>query len=347
MRILLHMGQGKTGTTALQQALHGARARLAQAGVFYPAFGGTEFTHHLLLALVEDPARLPAAYLAARGGAEAVVDRAWQAWNRTCARVRADRPAVLVLSSEFLIQHTGGPAKRRLCGLLSELSDDISPILYIRHPVEHFRSRLQEWLKVENRPLPPLREALRDAISDTETAFGRPVVLRPFDRSVLAGGDIAADFAASFLCGHAPPDSLAGRIVNPGLSAEALVLMFRLRAAAGATAEATRQVACLIRPLADLDLEDPPELPMTLHSGVAAAVLRSSDCHRWLCQTGRLAIPGLDPAQIDGAPLPGWLLAAPPDRLFPHDPQRLNRVAARLRSLCPDLMDGLPCDPSE
>jgi hypothetical protein len=338
VKILLHMGQGKTGTTALQHALHGARARLARAGVLYPDFGGTEVAHHLLLPLVEDPQRLPLSYLLARGGVDATVEQAWQAWNRTCAALADDPPAVLVLSSEFLGQHTDGRAKARLAALLSELSGDVVPILYVRDPVAHFRSRLQEWLKVENRPLRPLQTPLRQAITDTEAAFGRPVMLCAFDPATLAQGDITADFASRFLAGSVPPGFLPGQVANPGLSAEALVLMCRQRDAAGGSFEASRRVARLIRPLAALDRADPPDRPVTLLPDVAAAVLAAATCHRWLAETGRLTLPGLDPARIDGTPLPDWLLSAAPDTLFPHDPARLARLAASLRQTHPDLL---------
>ena len=51
MKILLHMGQGKTGTTALQQSLHTAADTLRERGVCYPRFGAGAIAHHLLMPL--------------------------------------------------------------------------------------------------------------------------------------------------------------------------------------------------------------------------------------------------------------------------------------------------------
>jgi hypothetical protein len=115
--------------------------------VLCPRFGGKAIAHHLLLPLCGDPANLPAWSLENLGGPEAAILKARTSWANLCDEVRHLNPDVLVLSSEFLLRQTDGAEKTRLAGYLSGLSDDITPILYIRHPVEHFRSRLQEWLK--------------------------------------------------------------------------------------------------------------------------------------------------------------------------------------------------------
>ena len=331
------MGLVKTGTTALQRALHDARQGLRRRGVLYPDFGRAEFAHHLLLPLVEDPTRLPAGQLRDYGGAEAAVERAWEVWNATCTAIEDDPPDTLILSSEFLIHHTGGAAKASLAALLAELDAEILPILYIRHPVDHFRARLQEWLKVENRPLPSPPQTLREVIADTETAFARPAALIAFDREGWRDGDITADFTSRFLAGLVPPGTVPARQENPGLSAEALVLLARLRALNGVSPEAVRRAARLIRPLAELDRIDPPSRPFALLPEVAEAVLRAATDHRWLIETGRLSPPGLDSDRIDGTPLPDWLRDAPPEALFPHDPARLCRLQDRLRQTHPDL----------
>jgi hypothetical protein len=329
VKILLHIGQGKTGTTSLQRSLHLARSALREAGVLYPHFGGKAFAHHLLLPLCEDPNRLPAAMVDAYGGPEAAAEKAWAAWNETCDQVLANPPDVLVLSSEFLIHQTDATAKARLAETLSELSSDITPVIYIRHPVDHYRARLQEWLKTESRPLPPTRLPLREAITDCEAAFGRPPVLVAFDRAHLVGQDITTDFLSRFLSDHIATPSIPLQQANIGLSAEALVLAARLRAQAG-TPRAARNVIRLLPTLAALDQSDPPDQAFSLLPDVADAALRAATCHRWLVETGRLAIPGLDITAIGGAKVPDWMFTAAPETLFPHDPLRLDRLMQAL-----------------
>lgn len=340
MKILLHMGPGKTGTTALQQSLHDGADVLRARSVLYPRFGGSAIAHHLLLALCEHPDRLTGWTLQEHGGPEATADRAWQVWNELCLAVAARPPRVLVLSSEVLFQQARGKAKALLAETLSELTTDIMPILYIRDPVSQYRARLQEWLKTENAPLPPSRLPLRETILDTAAAFGRPPELVAFDRATLKGGDITTDFVTRFLGPEVTPDDVPRHQANVGLSAEALVLLARLRRDGGLTAAARRRGERLIRPLAALDRSDPPDAPLTLHPEVAEAALRAATCHRWLAETGRLVLPGLDTGRIDGAPPPGWMQAAPPETLFPHDPARLARLTAALWQSHPHLMAG-------
>lgn len=338
MKILLHMGEVKTGTTALQQSLYDTAKVLRTRGVFYPRFGGTAIAHHWLLPLCEDPNRLPPWSLQDMGGPEAAADGAWEAWNATCDAALADPPDLLVLSSELLVHQTGGPAKARLVGILSELSPDITPILYVRDPVAHYRARLQEWLKVESRPLPPIRLNLREAILEIEAAFPNPLHLLTFDRTSLIGGDIVADFGSRFLQSYLPVSDLPAREANVGLSAEALVLLARLRAEGGYTQPAARRGARLIRPLGALDRSDPPARPFTLLPEVADAALRAATCHRWLAETGRLPQPGLAIDRIDGAEVPDWLMTALPETLFLHDPDRLQRLWRSLEATHPHLL---------
>lgn len=326
MKILLHMGQGKTGTSALQESLHTASDRLRSKGVFYPRFSDKAVAHHLLLPLCDYHLSLPGWSLQDQGGPEVVSQKARAAWNETCAEIRQDRPEVLILSSEFLNYRIEGDVKARLAGLLSELSGDITPILYVRNPVDHYRARLQQWLKQRSGPMPPKRLPLREAILLNDAVFPDPIQLIAFDRSTLHGGDIVQDFSTRFLAPWVGATELPTIQANVGLSAEALMLMVRLRAEGGNTEDTARRVTRLIPFFEKFDRDHPPASPLTLFPEVAEAALRKSTCYRWLAETGRLHIPGLDVAKIDGAAVPDWLMKAPPETLFPHDPDRLDHL---------------------
>jgi hypothetical protein len=330
MKILLHMGQGKTGTSALQRSLHTASDRLRSKGVLYPRFSQKAVAHHMLLPLCGCALSLPRWSLEDMGGPEISRQTAEAAWNETCNDVRQNRPDLLVLSSEFLNYRTQGNLKPTLAGLLSELSGDVTPILYVRNPVDDYRARLQQWLKQKSNPLPPTRMPLREAIALDEAVFPSPVQLIAFDRSLLHGGDIIQDFSTRFLAPWVGATELPAIQANVGLSAEALVLMARLRAEGGNTDETARRVNRLIPFLEKFDRAHPPAGPLTLFPEVAEAALRASTCHRWLAETGRLHIAGLDVEKIDGAAVPDWLMTAPPETMFPHDPDRLDHLRQSL-----------------
>lgn len=56
MKITVHIGATKTGTSALQSHLYLARAKLSQAGILYPDIGVVSNAHHLLFAAVHPSA---------------------------------------------------------------------------------------------------------------------------------------------------------------------------------------------------------------------------------------------------------------------------------------------------
>ncbi len=325
MKIIVHLGQGKTGTTALQESLHAAATELRANKVLYPQFGHGFVAHHLLLPLCGDPNRLPPWNLETLGGPEAAAEAAQVAWHKTREDIRRNPPELLVLSSEYLFR-TAETVKARLFSHLSELSSDITPVIYVRHPVDHCRARLQQLLKHSNRHFRPVHEDLRQLIHGTDAVFGRSTELVAFARNELYGNDIVFDFATRFLAPWVQAANLKSLNANVGLSAEALVLLAHLRAEAGGSYEASRHVERLIPQLEALDRSDPPTHPFTLLPEVAEAALRSATSHRWLVETGKLHIPGLDVEKIDGAAPPDWMRSAPPESLFLHDPERLDRL---------------------
>lgn len=330
MKIILHMGQSKTGSSSLQESLHASAATLRSRGVLYPSIGRKYVSHQLLMALCGAENRLPRWQLESLGGSEGAVVAARRAWAATCEDIQRNRPELLILSCEHFFLQTDGIQKARLAELLSPLSSDITPVIYIRHPVDHYRSRLQQSIKHHDRHFPPVGLKLPVAILDTEAAFGRSPELVAFDRKVLHGGDVVVDFSTRFLSPWVKPTDLPSLNTNVGLSAEALVLMIQLRAEAGGTYEASRRVARLIPVLQNLDKSDPPSQSLTLLPEVAEAALRCSVGYRWLAETGRLQIPGLDLDKIDGTLAPDWMKTAPLEDLFYHDPERLVRLRAAL-----------------
>lgn len=335
MKVILHMGQSKTGTTSLQDTLQDAAERLGQCGILYPSFGPKLRQNQLLFALCGDPSQLGAWFLNRHGGPEMAARVALQGWQQICERIRRTQPAAMVLSSEFLLQHTDAKAKTRMAELLAPLSQDITPVVYLRHPVDHFRARLQQWIKSRNGPFSPPARTLKTDFLDTGTAFGRAPDVVVYDRQTLLGGDVISDFASRYLSSWMDPAGLQSRRTNVGLSAEALVLVARNRARMEASLETERMIAGLAAVLGEFDRTDPPTHPFTLLPEVADAILRSATDTLWLVETCGLQIPGLAVERIDGAPIPDWMQTAPPETLFLHDRERLARLQARVDSSHP------------
>ncbi|NJS40085.1 MAG: hypothetical protein HC783_14930 [Rhodobacteraceae bacterium] len=232
MKIIVHMGQGKTGTTALQESFSAAAKNLRTARVLYPNFNGG-VAHHLLLAKFGNPEHLPRWTHDRFGGMDGTVLAGQTAWNQTLTEIDRLRPDVLVLSSKYLISHDVDQCRKNLSKSLAPLSADITPVIYVRHPVDHYRSRLQQWLKHRSGVCLPIRQGLRAGIEHTEAVFSRRPEILAFDRKTLHGGDIVEDFATRFLAPWVTPQDLPRIESNVSLSAEALVLMTQLRAELG------------------------------------------------------------------------------------------------------------------
>jgi hypothetical protein len=100
---LLHIGPHKTGTTAIQGALHLARGRLAAAGVVYPGRGRQPLWP--ILAVTGQPALL--------GGPSPEISY----WDNLVRDVRAAGDQRVVLSSEFFAEAGDATARRVIADL--------------------------------------------------------------------------------------------------------------------------------------------------------------------------------------------------------------------------------------
>lgn len=230
MRILLHLGSPKTGTTALQARMTACSAQLARQGVLYPRVSSHPITHHFLSFMLRERTGLPRLFRPLyRDHPDWLAQDFARDWNEVRAQVRKHAPRTLVLSSESLYVATDverGPAFR---DLLRSLSPDISLIAYIRRPSEYYLSRIQQDLKSSSTFVPPAPINFRQRIEFFETLFGQQAELVAYDRANLHQGDITADFVHRFL----PGTSLRAPEKNPGvnetLSAESMSLLQEYR----------------------------------------------------------------------------------------------------------------------
>jgi len=122
---VLHIGLPKTGTTALQMALHQGRARLAEQGVFNAA-----------------PNRHP--YLAARFAAGNPLPYgarlAETGWERVSRRFRESTARATVLSSEAF----ASASEERARAIVDQLGGEVYVVVTLRALAAQFRSRWQQ-----------------------------------------------------------------------------------------------------------------------------------------------------------------------------------------------------------
>lgn len=201
MRVLLHIGSPKAGSTTIQHALRLNRERLDARDVLTweadDSKGDAARTLSNRFAPVVRPL-LPRERLYFTTRAE-TIEWSTENWRTMSEVVQARKPALTVLSSESLFEVV---KVRRVLDALRETFSDIMVIAYIRDPAEQYRSAIDQIIRDGARfrdlPMPtefhfPSHEVIR-AYHD---ALGKErVIVRNFDRRNLLGGDLVGDFFA-------------------------------------------------------------------------------------------------------------------------------------------------------
>jgi hypothetical protein len=233
MRVIIHGGMPKTGSTSIQDTLGANRSALAERGIVYPellrarqsqshwqlcAFDSEEMRERLGLLRVKD---LPA------GWDRAVID--------TLERVLGEAGRLgqtVILSDEGMADPARREGLERLRDLIEGHGGDIAVLVYARPPVELFGSLLQQHLKNLSRARdmgPPDWVSPHPAgLEQFEAVFGAERThLRLYARGLLAQGDVVADFAAwvGRVAGAELPLPERVAAANPSLSAPACALL--------------------------------------------------------------------------------------------------------------------------
>ena len=200
MRLYLHIGTHKTGSTAIQYFLDANREALAARGVLYPRSGRPQrraiaYGHHLLANELTDPR--PAARRRQRAGEPRA------AWDALKAELRDAREDIAVVSAEgfdrLATQQQFSALRSYLDGL------DVKVVAYLRRQDKFLSSYYCQHVlyRGETREFEEFRRGLRTEI-DYERLLGRwedafgpdALIVRPYERSALANGDVVDDFCA-------------------------------------------------------------------------------------------------------------------------------------------------------
>ena len=143
MRVLLHVGTHKTGSTALQRFLHSHSATLLKHGVLYP-LPFKDGSHAHVLEDYLQPEQLPHRY----------PNTAFMSQIAAVIRDTSPRPQVMIVSSEELGLHLmHADRARQLCEDLAALPgvESLEVIVYLRFPVSAFATSIvQQALKKKN-----------------------------------------------------------------------------------------------------------------------------------------------------------------------------------------------------
>jgi len=134
MKIILHIGSEKTGSTSVQAALNQQRDSLRAQGIFVPDWSNKNLGCHSIVPLFRgELCKHVIIFQAQPVPFKTMLTVLWQEWDQIEAQVRAEKPDVLVLTSETLFRPLE-PVADAFITRLKALSDDIEVVCYLRDP---------------------------------------------------------------------------------------------------------------------------------------------------------------------------------------------------------------------
>ncbi|MDQ2092274.1 hypothetical protein [Marimonas arenosa] len=231
-KLFIHVGAGKTGTSALQDFFFANEERLAQKGVVFPKHG-------------RSPNKISIAHhpLAWRGrfrlGEEADVLALW----REIAALEQPR---LVVSSEFFHGKVTDPDGPAFFEKLKEMfhDTDIRIVFYLRRQSQWLQSAYAQWVKnnLQSRTFQKFVRSFAhnpvDQVFAYAEVFGsEAMIVRPFERGQFAGGSIQRDFCAAIGINWDDAFVLPEGNPNPRFAGDALELKRQINRFAGTARE--------------------------------------------------------------------------------------------------------------
>ena len=335
-RFILHIGDAKCGSTAIQNAMYLSRKRLSEQGICYD----THFPNsgHTALALLVGQR--------SRGGSKS--REALAAQTLAMLQQEARNHDWIVLSAENFV-NLSPDVIARLAETIAGPIEALEAIAYVRSPVPMYASSIQQIIKGSHLFPPP--ESFHRRIDRKLKAWQEFIgadrfAVRLFERASLQGGDVVADFAGYLTDLTGVPVCLPAGSYNTSLTAEQARIMQIFRATVYPDQPGTLlpRSTVLAKFLASLNAIRPVGSPVAL-SSLARDVVRAGniDVVEGLMENfPHLAFP--DFSETGAAPPEGpfpWAENSSIEAVLAHSDQAL---ITKLANLLPELNGGYELD---
>ena len=223
--LVLHIGFGKTGTSALQQFFADNEAQLALRDIHYPKTGRREQTAHHYLATAARPG----------GGTGFECEQSWEEQLQDLAQEieEINLPIVLLSSETF-----SGRLTWRLLNQFKDLFGKITVVMYLRRQDDLIMSSYQQWIKdstfsVDYEDMGALPYFFDESIKQWLAFLGKhpsEIMVRPYD--IVSSGEVTIfeDFMSNALGMSVPEDWILPerKKSNPRMSERVLEFKRRL-----------------------------------------------------------------------------------------------------------------------
>jgi hypothetical protein len=220
-RAVVHIGIHKTGSSSIQQAVHGRLRELRRCGIVYPAIRNCS---RLTILFRDHRERDPVVKVRGLDSPQLIADHCARLSDSLRRTLAADH-RVALLSGEELSRLTHSEVER-----FHSWFDgyDVHVIAYLREPRAWASSQAQQLVKagytlqeaVTKRALKP---GFRERLSPWLTFYGRDrISVFDFDVAKLYPGGITSHFAEQIGLPNKLKAKMAGVRVNEGLSEEAV-----------------------------------------------------------------------------------------------------------------------------
>ena len=224
MKLILHIGMHKTGSSSIQQTLYSYEnavefeylplGTINHSGPIFMAFSPDRYSYHTVLK---------------RGLSRTEVDELSRQYREKLERGLKESSVNKVILSGEDVSTMSREALDRMFSCILPLVDDVEVVAYVRSPKEFMESAFQQRVKdglcawdLSGTPL-----NYKERFAYFVERFGRDKVkVKVFNKAQLVDGDVVKDFSAQ--CGINIPSEHVVR-VNEGISLSALKLLYLYR----------------------------------------------------------------------------------------------------------------------
>lgn len=229
-KIVLHVGLGKTGSTAIQYAMTNSKHTIGEHGIIYPTVGAVKskmmdgaelFEHNNLLLLGLDFEELPKPLLLYYKSKENSEKKIKEFIDGIESSIYSKKFHTLILSGEYICEAEEN-VLIKIKNYLSNICYELLVVLYIRKPDDAYIAHISQCVKTRSNIQCPSEFNLnfKEIVLKLDKIYGRNSVIIRFFDNYVNGWDVVSDFMSVF-----SDVNIMSRRVNQSFSVEALLFI--------------------------------------------------------------------------------------------------------------------------